>query len=145
MTPARDPKQVLRSRTQGPRPGTGKSTVSAIFSQVFGRGTGPKRSEMAVGFIWVDSRGLATVLDPFRAIFADLGRTAYLGLEHCDIWTVETSETSTLCVETRQMSVLAAEGICPVSTADICPASTEDGTAAGSCSVFSSDGIDVFC
>ena len=47
---------------------------------------------------------------------------------------METSETSTLCVETTQMSVLAkedicpvsAEDICPVSTADICPVSTED-------------------
>ena len=73
MTPARDPKQVLRSRTQGPRPGTGQSSVSALFEQVFARRTGPKRSEMAVGFIWVDSRGLATVLAAFRAIFANLG------------------------------------------------------------------------
>ena len=39
---------------------------------------------------------------------------------------METSETSTLCVETRQMSVLATEDICPVSAADICPVSTED-------------------
>ena len=39
---------------------------------------------------------------------------------------MENSETSTLCVETRQMSALAAEGICLVSTADICPVSTED-------------------
>ena len=70
-----------------------------------------------------------------------------LRLEHCDIATVETSETSTLCVETRQMSALATEDICPVSAADICPVSTadicpvstediypvstEDGTAAG--------------
>ena len=30
-----------------------------------------------------------------------------LRLEHCDIATIETSETSTLCIETRQMSVLA--------------------------------------
>ena len=75
-----------------------------------------------------------------------------LRLEHCDIVTVE---TSTLCAETRQMSALAtedicpvpaadiwpvsAEDICPVSKADICPVSTEeiypvsteDGTAAG--------------
>ena len=49
-----------------------------------------------------------------------------LRLEHCDIATVETSETSTLCVETRQMSVLATADICPVSTAVICPVSTED-------------------
>ena len=53
--------------------GTGQSSVSALFWQVFGRGTGPKRFEMAVGFIWVDSRGLATILDPFRGILSDLG------------------------------------------------------------------------
>ena len=59
-------------------------------------------------------------------------------LEHWDIATVETSETSTLCVEPRQGSALATEDICPVicpvsaadicpvSTADICPVSTED-------------------
>ena len=49
-----------------------------------------------------------------------------LRLQHCDIATVETSETSTLRVETRQMSVLATEDICPVSAADICPVSTAD-------------------
>ena len=82
-------------------------------------------------------------------------------IEHGDIATIETSETSILCVETRQMSALATEDICPVSTADICPVSaadicpvstadicpvstediypvsTEDRAAAGSCSVFS--------
>ena len=44
-----------------------------------------------------------------------------------------------MCVDTRHMSVLATEDICPASTADIClvsteaihPVSTEDGTAAG--------------
>ena len=39
---------------------------------------------------------------------------------------METSETSTLCIETSQMSVLATEDICPVSAADICPVSTDD-------------------
>ena len=76
----------------------------------------------------------------FGAFSPILGQTAYLRLEHCDIATVETCETSTLCVETGQMSVLAtkdmwpvsvadiypvsAADICPVSTADICPVST---------------------
>ena len=64
---------------------------------------------MAGRFTWADSQDLATILDPFRAIFVDWGQTAYLRLEHCDIATIETSETSTLCVETRQMSVLAIE------------------------------------
>ena len=49
-----------------------------------------------------------------------------LRLQHCDIATAETSETSTLCVETKQMSALATEDICPVSAADICPVSTAD-------------------
>ena len=46
--------------------------ANLAFRPFFGRGTGPKRLEMAVGFIWVDSRGLATILDPFRTIFRDL-------------------------------------------------------------------------
>ncbi len=49
-----------------------------------------------------------------------------LRLELCDIGTVEISETSTLCIETRQMSVLTTEGICPVSAADIRPVSTSE-------------------
>ena len=90
-----------------------------------------------------------------------LGHLRCLRLEHCDIGALETSETSTLCVETRQMSVLATEDICPVSAADICPfstadicpvstqdiypVSTEDGLAAGRrpAAVLSSG--DVFC
>ena len=39
--------------------------------------------------------------------------------EHCDVEALENSETSTLCGEKRQMSVLATEDICPVSAADI--------------------------
>ena len=61
------------SRTQGRRPGTGRSGVSGLFWQVWDRGTGPKRLGTAVGFMWVDSRGLATILDPFRTIFVHLG------------------------------------------------------------------------
>ena len=49
-----------------------------------------------------------------------------VGREHRDIATIETSETSTLCVVLRQMSVLATEDICLVSTADICPVSAAD-------------------
>ena len=43
------------------------------ISAVLGRGTGPKREEMAGRFTGTDSQELATILDPFRAIFADLG------------------------------------------------------------------------
>ena len=64
---------------------------------------------MAAACPGVDSQDLATILDPFRAISPISGQTAYLRLEHCDIATIEISENSTLCVETRQMSVLAAE------------------------------------
>ena len=74
-------------------------------------------------FICVNSQDLATILDPFRVIFGDLetrppicdlnivilGQLRLLRFQQCDIGTVETSETSTLCVETRQMSVLATE------------------------------------
>ena len=45
-----------------------------------------------------------------------LGQLRVLRLEQCDIGTVETSETSTLCVETREMSVLAAEEMSGVET-----------------------------
>ena len=69
---------------------------------VLGRGTGPKGEEMAGRSLGTDSQGLATILDPFRAIFVDLGpdrlylrlaQLRLLRLEHCDIATVETSET----------------------------------------------------
>ena len=43
------------------------------FGGGLGRGTGRKRFGSTVGFIWVDSQDLATILDPFRTIFADLG------------------------------------------------------------------------
>ena len=74
---------------------------------------------MAAACPGVDSHDLATILDPFRVIFADLGQTAYLRLEHCDIATIETSETLTVCVETRQMSGLATEDVSAVETTDV--------------------------
>ena len=40
---------------------------------VLGRGTGPRREEMAGRSRGTDSQDLANILDPFRAIFADLG------------------------------------------------------------------------
>ena len=40
---------------------------------VLGRGTGPKGEKMAGGSRGTDSQDLATTLDPFRAIFVDLG------------------------------------------------------------------------
>ena len=40
---------------------------------VLGRGTGPKRQKIAGRSPGVDSQDLATILDPFRAIFVDSG------------------------------------------------------------------------
>ena len=40
---------------------------------VLGRGTGPKGEEMAGRSSGTDSQDLATILDPFRGIFVDLG------------------------------------------------------------------------
>ena len=40
---------------------------------VLGRGTGPRGEKMAAACPGTDSQDLATILDPFRAIFADLG------------------------------------------------------------------------
>ena len=40
---------------------------------VLGRGTGPGGEKMAAACPGVDSQDLAMILDPFRAIFADLG------------------------------------------------------------------------
>ena len=66
-------------------------------------------------------------------VLSQLGR---LRLEHWDSGAVEASETSTVCVVTRQMPFeiparadtcpVSAADICPVSTADICPVSEED-------------------
>ena len=37
------------------------------------RGTGPRGEKMAGACLGVDSQDLASILDPFRAIFVDLG------------------------------------------------------------------------
>ena len=63
----------LKSRTREPPPGQTDFEVSGLFYQVLGRGTGPKRREIVVGFIWVDSEDLATILNRFRVIFDDSG------------------------------------------------------------------------
>ena len=49
-----------------------------------------------------------------------------LRFEHCDIGPLEISETSTLCLATRQKSVLATEAIYLVSSEDIYPVSTHN-------------------
>ena len=100
--------------------GTGRSGVSARFWQGFGHRTGPKGSGTAVGFIWADSRGLATILDPFRAILVILGPTPYLKLQQCELL----EEDRSLLVEQRR---------CLVSTEDICPVSIVPPAAPGCC------------
>ena len=40
---------------------------------VLGRGTGPRGEKMTAASPGTNSHDLATILDPFRAIFADLG------------------------------------------------------------------------
>ena len=54
--PARDPKHAFFT-----------------FSRIWGRGTGPGGEKMAAACPGTDSQDLATILDPFRAIFIDLG------------------------------------------------------------------------
>ena len=60
MTPARDSRQAI---------------LCDLFGWVFGRGTGPTGEKMAAACLGVDSQDLATIRDPFRVIFADLGCT----------------------------------------------------------------------
>ena len=76
--------------------GTGRSRVSARLWQGFGHRTGPKGFGTAVGFTWADSRGLATLLDPFRAILVILGPTPYLRLQHLS------------CLNSRHLSCLSS-------------------------------------
>ena len=60
-----------------------------------GRGTGPRGEEIAGRFTGTDSQYLATVLDPFRVIFVDLGPDRQMSA-------VETGPMS--AAETGQMS-----------------------------------------
>ena len=50
-----------------------KQAICSSFCRIFGRGTGPRGEKMAVACWGTDSQDLATILDPFRVIFADLG------------------------------------------------------------------------
>ena len=66
---------------------------------------------MATAFTGVDSQFLATILNPLRIVFFGLGQTTFLRLQHCDIGTSGTPETSPFCVKTKQMPALATEDI----------------------------------
>ena len=98
------------------------------------RGTSPKGEKMAAACRRVDSQDPATILDPFRTIFANLGPRQISAVETGQMSAVETRQMSS--AETRQMStgktgrcpillfyicLVSAEDICLVSTADICP------------------------
>ena len=50
---------------------------------VLGRGTGPRGEKMAGGFTGTDSRDLATILDPFRTIFAVRAEHLFMFGEQC--------------------------------------------------------------
>ena len=64
--------------------------------------------------IWMDVQDLATILNPFRTVFDDL--CSDRPCETLNIWTVDMSEASTFCVETRRMPVLAEEETSSVET-----------------------------
>ena len=75
------------------------------------RGTARKRFLSTVGCSGLESQGLATILDPLRAIFADLGPDRQMSaVETRQMASVETGQMSavetgqTSVVETRQMS-----------------------------------------
>ena len=68
-----------------------------------GRGTGPKGEKMAAACSGLDSRVLATILDPFRVIFVDLGPDRQMSaVETGPISAAETAPMS--AAETGQMS-----------------------------------------
>ena len=62
-----------RSRTRESPLGQAASRGAAHFWGVLRGGTGPKRFGTMVGFIWLDSQDLLSILDLFRSIFVDLG------------------------------------------------------------------------
>ena len=78
-----------------------------------GRGTARKRFLSTVGCSGLDSQGLATILDPFRAIFIDLGPGRQMSA-------VETGQMSS--VETGQMSSVETGQISAVETGQMSPA-----------------------
>ena len=75
------------------------------------------------------------------------GQVHYLRLEHRDIATIETSETSTLCVETRQMAGLATEDMSSVETGQMSSVETEQMflLRQDRCLLLRQDRTDVFC
>ena len=62
----------LKNDTSSGRRGRLIGSLGYILADL-GRGTGPRGEKMAVACPGVDSQDLATILDPFRTIFANLG------------------------------------------------------------------------
>ena len=91
-------KASLQVTVFAPRLGKSKINIAAAGGRligslgsilaVLGRGTGPRGEEMAGRFTGTDSQDLATILDPFGAIFVELGTDRLSAT--C---TLETSET----------------------------------------------------
>ena len=70
-----------------------------------GRGTARKRFVSTVGSSGLDSQGLATILDPLRPIFTDLGPDRQMpAIETGQMSAIETGQMSP--VETGQMSAV---------------------------------------
>ena len=105
--------------------------MTAVIPQVSWADSGPTRADL--GSTWAAGpvpearkwprHAQGSILRTWRPFWTHFGafspiwgQTAYLRLEHCDIATIETSETSTLCVETTQMSALATEDMSAAET-----------------------------
>ena len=72
---------------------------------------------MAAACPGVDSQDLATILDPFRAIFVDLGQTAYLRLDQQQRFVLSSSRHLS-CLNRRHVICWKTD-ICFVSTHNV--------------------------
>ena len=92
-----------------------------------GRRTGPRDEKMAAACLGLDFRDLATILDPFRAMFRRFRARPLicdLNIVTCHNWDNPISETSTMCVETKTNVVLATEEMPAVETGQMSSAET---------------------
>ena len=99
-------------------------TLFSFVTRFWAAGPVPETGERTCdpfGWILKTCRTFWTHLGTFVMI---QGQTDYLRLEQRDIGTGATSETSILCVETRQMFVLATEEMSVVETRQMCCSET---------------------
>ena len=88
-----------------------------------GLGTVRKRFLNPVGSSGLDSQGLATILDPFRAIVTDLGPHRQMSAaETRQMSSVETGQMS--AVETGQMSAVETRQMSSAETSQMCTGKT---------------------